>query len=119
MQQQRLQTTVAMLPSLVARHGDNAAAASTADALAQIAEIGLAPDIVIADFHLDGDDTGVLAMQRVRALWGAQIPAIVISADPAPEVAAEVRRMNADILPKPIEPRVLRALITWRGMAST
>ena len=108
------------LASVLERWGVSViAAASTADALAQIAEIGLAPDIVIADFHLDGDDTGVLAMQRVRALWGAQIPAIVISADPAPEVAAEVRRMNADILPKPIEPRVLRALITWRGMAST
>ncbi|WP_425403641.1 PAS-domain containing protein [Hwanghaeella sp.] len=95
-----------------------APALSTNEACAAIADLGLPPDIIIADYHLNGEDTGLRSIRELRSAWGANIPAVLVTADRSAELAATAREMGVDVLPKPVEPRKLRSLITWRGMAT-
>jgi signal transduction histidine kinase/CheY-like chemotaxis protein len=95
-----------------------APAASTAEACAAMSELGLPPDIIVADYHLEGVDTGLRSIRELRAAWGADIPAVLVTADRTKALAAETRAMGVDLLPKPVEPRKLRSLITWRSLAT-
>ena len=94
-----------------------APAPSTAEARAVMVELGLPPDIIIVDYHLEGADTGLRSIRELRAAWGADIPAVLVTADHTRTLAAQARAMGIDVLAKPVEPRKLRSLITWRGLA--
>jgi Na+/proline symporter/signal transduction histidine kinase len=84
---------------------DSLAAAGTLDA-------GDAPpDLAIADYHL-GDGTGVEAILRLRRHFGADIPALIVTADRTPEVRAEAERYGIAVQHKPVRPAALRAYIT-------
>ncbi|MGB1090796.1 MAG: response regulator, partial [Oceanobacter sp.] len=70
------------------------------------------PDIMLADYQLDNDDTGLDAMPLVQKKYGDNsIPGIIISADPRDSVANDARDMGFYFLRKPIRPAALRALI--------
>ncbi len=90
-------------------------AASTQKALENAAELGLPPDIIIADFHLDDGDTGLSTIKALRQMTGVAIPAVLVTADRSEEVRAEAEAMGVVILPKPVEPQKLRALIDGRN----
>ena len=69
------------------------------------------PDIVVADYHLDGNDRGVTAIAAVRTLLPA-IPALVVTADHSPQTAEAARAIRAMLLQKPISPGRLRASVS-------
>ena len=69
------------------------------------------PDIIVADYHLDGNDVGVTAIEAVRAIL-PEIPALVITADQSPETAEAVRAAGAMLLEKPVSPGRLRASVS-------
>jgi CheY-like chemotaxis protein len=69
------------------------------------------PDIVIADYHL-GDGTGIAAILHLRRQFGADIPALLITADRTPEVRSEAERYGIAVQHKPVRPAALRAYIT-------
>jgi CheY-like chemotaxis protein len=69
------------------------------------------PDIVVADYHLDGSDVGVAAIEAVRAILPA-IPALVVTADHSPQTAEAVRAAHAMLLQKPVSPGRLRASVS-------
>jgi two-component system, sensor histidine kinase len=69
------------------------------------------PDIMLADYHLDYGETGLSAVQRMRAVCGAGLPAIIITADHGADIAQRVRLADCDILRKPVRPAELRALM--------
>ncbi len=69
------------------------------------------PDIVIADYHLDGNDRGVAAIASVRSLIPS-IPAVVVTADHSEETAKAVRAAGALLLQKPVSPGKLRATVS-------
>lgn len=74
-----------------------------------------APDIVIADYHLDEGD-GLEAITRLRWRLGPNLHAVLLTADRSPEVRAEAQNKNAHVLHKPLKPAALRALLTqWRA----
>ncbi len=83
-------------------------------------ELDRPPDIVLADYHLDGGETGLAALAEVRRLSGADIPAVVITADRSTSVAADVQAAGGELLHKPVKPAELRALMAHllgpRGM---
>ncbi|MFZ1426000.1 MAG: hybrid sensor histidine kinase/response regulator [Geminicoccaceae bacterium] len=68
------------------------------------------PAAVIADYHLDGC-TGTGAIGMVRADFGPDIPAVVITADRMPEVQREVEALGVPMLNKPVRPAQLRSLL--------
>lgn len=69
------------------------------------------PDIVLADYHLDFGDSGLTAVQSLRAFYGAGLPAIIITADHSDAIADEVRLADGELLRKPVRPAELRALM--------
>ncbi len=80
------------------------------EALEAVEAEGRAPDMVLADYHLD-DGTG---LEAVSALWERtkrEIPAVIITADHSPELEREIRRRGLALLRKPLKPAQLRALM--------
>jgi Na+/proline symporter/signal transduction histidine kinase len=77
-------------------------------------EIGPAPNGLLVDYHLDRGN-GIAAIDRLRQRLGADLPAILITADRSPRVRAEARAQNIQVLHKPIKPAALRAMLAqWR-----
>jgi signal transduction histidine kinase len=75
------------------------------------AEEGGPPDIVLADYHLDGE-TGLEAIARLRRRHGGGTPAVLITADRSNEVRALAAGMDVPVIRKPVKPAALRAAIT-------
>ena len=69
------------------------------------------PDIVLADYHLDGGVTGIDAIQAVRAALGLSLPAVLVTADRTEEVRAAALGFDCLLLNKPVRPAALRAVM--------
>ncbi|MCO6382089.1 MAG: PAS-domain containing protein [Vannielia sp.] len=94
------------------------AARGTAEALEMVRDLGLAPDIVLADHQLDGADTGTEAIRALRAATGQQVPAIMITANRSPELAQTGVEQDFAVLPKPVDLSRLRPLMHWKARAA-
>jgi signal transduction histidine kinase len=94
------------------------AAQSTLEALALVQDIGMAPDIILADYHLNGSDTGVRSIQQVRDALGTQIPAIMITANHEDHVKDAGLANRFSVLTKPVNLSRLRSLIDWKTRLS-
>jgi Na+/proline symporter/signal transduction histidine kinase/CheY-like chemotaxis protein len=68
------------------------------------------PDIILADFHLDGG-TGLEALAVLRATTKVHAPVVVITADHSAEVQREIRAQGYALLRKPLKAAALRALM--------
>ena len=69
------------------------------------------PDLIIADYRLEGTVTGLDAISTLRRRWG-DLPAIIVTADHAAEVQQEIVAAGLHLLHKPVRPARLRSLIT-------
>jgi signal transduction histidine kinase/CheY-like chemotaxis protein len=79
-----------------------------------IAHRQLWPDGLLVDYHLDRGN-GIDAIAELRRHFGADLPAILITADRSPHVRDLARAHGIQVLNKPIRPAALRALLTqWR-----
>jgi len=89
---------------------------STPSALLAMKQMGLAPDIIIADYQLDGDDNGFIAIESLREKANKDIPAIMVTGNQNIELDLEheAERLDVEILRKPVPLRKLRALIGWK-----
>ncbi len=70
------------------------------------------PALLLVDYHLGEGITGVNVIEALRESAGAEIPAVILTADYTPEVAKIVREAGHVLLHKPIKPAALRALIS-------
>jgi signal transduction histidine kinase/CheY-like chemotaxis protein len=74
----------------------------------------VAPDGLLVDYHLD-EGNGIDAIAELRRRFGADLTAILITADRSPHVRDEARASAIQLLNKPLKPAALRALLTqWR-----
>ncbi|MBP7001120.1 hybrid sensor histidine kinase/response regulator [Amaricoccus sp.] len=90
-------------------------AGSIAEARAVVAA-GWEPDVVLTDFRLDGEETGVQAIEAVRRRLGRAAPALVVSAEGGPEIRALAAPFGAPLLEKPVgEGELRRALAALLG----
>lgn len=72
---------------------------------------GRAPHAIIADYHLD-DGTGIEAVIRLRQHFGADIPALLVTADRTPEVRGEAEGNSIAVMHKPVKPASMRAYLS-------
>jgi len=86
------------------------AAQGGAEALARLRDTAGEPDIILADYHLDGG-TGIEALAGLRAQGKGRAPVIVITADHSAEVQRAVRAHGYALLRKPLRAAALRALM--------
>ena len=69
------------------------------------------PDLLVVDYHLDDDRTGLEVYEGLRDRYG-EIPAILISADHGDTLRKAAARAGCALLHKPIRPLALKSLIT-------
>ncbi len=81
------------------------------DAVAGLLADARRPDLIIADFHLSGGKTGIETIEHVRAAFGAEIPAFLVSGDTSPERLQQSRASGYMLLHKPVSPMMLRSLL--------
>ena len=83
----------------------------------QTAQFDVEPcDLLLADFDLNGDESGVDCIARVRSLLGRDIPAIIMTGHSDGRVQAEIGSADIPILSKPTRPAELRAAILARKL---
>lgn len=72
-----------------------------------------APDLVISDYRLREQRTGIEAIATLRALLGDALPALLITGDTAPDRLREALASGIPLLHKPVAPSQLyRGLVT-------
>ena len=89
------------------RGWDCACVAVESIAEAKAAARACRPDIVISDYRLREHRTGVEAIAALRAEFGADLPALLITGDTAPERLREARASGVPLLHKPVSPSLL------------
>ncbi len=80
------------------------------EAIAQIRASARSPDIILADYHLDGE-TGIDTIGAVRREMKYDIPAVIITADRSREGQDLIRDEGFQLLRKPLRPAALRAVM--------
>jgi Na+/proline symporter/signal transduction histidine kinase len=89
-------------------------AADLKAALETVSDAKAVPNGLLVDYHLDSGN-GIDAIAALRWRFGADLPAILITADRSPAVREEARTRDIQVLNKPLKPAALRALIAqWR-----
>jgi CheY-like chemotaxis protein/anti-sigma regulatory factor (Ser/Thr protein kinase) len=66
-----------------------------------------APDVVISDYRLRDQRTGLEAIAALRAVLGQGLPALLITGDTAPDRLREALSSNIPLLHKPVSPSQL------------
>lgn len=89
-------------------------AADLNSALAELAATKPVLSGLLVDYHLD-EGNGIEAIGELRWRLGADLPAILITADRSPHVREDARKRDIQVLHKPVKPAALRALLAqWR-----
>lgn len=84
-------------------------AVDSADAALRALEEGhRPPDAVVADYRLRDERTGIEAIESLRARFGADLPALIVTGDTAPDRLREAAASDLALLHKPFQPEQLR-----------
>ncbi len=87
------------------------AAKSTEEALGLVADMGMSPDIILADHQLDGGELGTDAIVRLRQATDVPIPAILIAADRRCALRLAARKDDIAVMTKPLDIEQLKQVI--------
>lgn len=72
------------------------------------------PNLVISDYRLRNNVTGIEAIDKVKKSLGYPITAMVITGDTAPEEMMKIKESGFIVMHKPIKPAKLRLMITQK-----
>ena len=67
--------------------------------------------LILADYHLADEKTGVDAINQIRAMAKWDVPAVVITADQSEKVKKHIQENGNFLLHKPIKPLPLKTLL--------
>lgn len=84
------------------------------DVLAQVQALGRLPDLIVADYRLEGDQIGTDLIERLQREIDPEIPAILVTGSTTPERAEEAMCKGFDLLLKPVAPARLKRQIASR-----
>lgn len=73
---------------------------------------GQAPELILADFHLDHGVTGCEVVQQLREHFQQPLPAVIITADRSDQCRRALQQLGAPLLNKPVKPGKLRAVLS-------
>lgn len=68
---------------------------------------GRTPAVIVSDYRLAENRTGVDAARLVREQVGAMVPGVILTGDTGPELRAEAAKQGLGIVIKPVAPRLL------------
>lgn len=93
-------------------------ASSTEEAIEALDGGRWEPEIIIADQHLNGNDRGTTAITAIRLAVKWKVPAVVATANPSDKLWGMADEGLIEVMPKPIKPAQLRALVTHMRSSS-
>ncbi|MBS7663100.1 response regulator [Pseudomonas lalucatii] len=73
---------------------------------------GRAPELILADFHLDHGLTGCQVVRQLRERFASPIPAVIITADRSDQCRRDLQGLGMPLLNKPVKPGKLRAVLS-------
>ncbi|WP_290870520.1 hybrid sensor histidine kinase/response regulator [Aquabacterium sp.] len=87
---------------------------SVAQAQAWAASTETRPDLLIVDYRLPEQQTGIDAIRALRARFGRELPAIMVTGSTMTGHEEQARDDNFHVLIKPVVPTKLRAMIAFK-----
>ena len=103
-----MRTALAML--LRAWGMEVAEAAGVAEAVTAVCE-GTVPDVVLTDYRLDAQETGIHAIEAIRGDLGEPVPAAIVSAEGAEAIRRLADPLGVPVLGKPVAESELRRVL--------
>ena len=98
--------------TLLAKWRCEVVAAESCEAmLEKLVSVKRMPDLIVSDYRLKGQETGIEVIARLREEFNAQVPALLITGDTGMEQLREAEESGLHVLHKPLNPSRLRALI--------
>jgi signal transduction histidine kinase len=88
-------------------------AASILEASTVVRSRERAPDLIIADMHLNNGERGIEAIDKIREEVETPVPAFIVTADHSEMVTVEASAHGLEILRKPVKPAELRSLMAY------
>jgi signal transduction histidine kinase/CheY-like chemotaxis protein len=88
-------------------------AGSDDEALIRLADCDSPPDLIVSDYHLAGEKTGIEVIEGLRRALSAKIPAFLVSGDTSPDLLRQARDSGYHLLHKPVDPMTLRAMVSY------
>ena len=73
---------------------------------------GQAPELILADYHLDHGVVGCDVVRHLREHFQQVIPAVIITADRSDQCRRSLQQLEAPLLNKPVKPGKLRAVLS-------
>ena len=89
-------------------------AKSLGGARAAIEKYGQMPDLIVSDYHLGPDHSGIDVIRELRNFAGCTIPAILVTGDTSPRMADAELNANFDVFSKPVVAERFLACINRR-----
>ncbi len=87
------------------------AAVDVDDAIAQLKAQAQKPNVIISDYRLKENKTGVDAITTLHEQYGAEIPALLITGDMMQDRLIDMKKSNVQVLFKPVPPMKLRSFL--------
>ena len=85
-------------------------AVSGPKALEELRKTSRLPHLIISDYRLPEGMNGIKTISTIRSLYGAAIPAILLTGEAARECAHEAAAEDITLLQKPVSPSQLQAM---------
>ncbi|MBF0391329.1 MAG: response regulator [Alphaproteobacteria bacterium] len=76
-----------------------------------LSELERRPEIVVADYRLRDGHSGAEAIWRIRDLWGADVPGVVLTGDTGEAVRDDAAAHGLSVIYKPATPRQLAEIL--------
>ena len=80
--------------------------------IAQLIAENRAPDVILCDYQLAHNQSGLDAIERVRDEFASDIPSLIVTGDTAPEHLHELQARDIRVLHKPMQAEALLEEIT-------
>ncbi|MEL6125408.1 MAG: PAS-domain containing protein [Pseudomonadota bacterium] len=85
--------------------------ASEAEARDLLQEIEIAPDVILADYHLDNGALGTDVIRAIRDIYGP-LPACLLTANRSPYLRTACKREDIELICKPVDETRLRTYLS-------
>jgi len=88
-------------------------ASSGAEALSQLHTSGYVPDLIVSDYHLQTQQTGLDVIHAVQVQLDKVIPCVLITGDTTSESFEQLQACGYKWLRKPVKPAYLRKIMSY------
>ncbi|WP_455212411.1 ATP-binding response regulator [Kaarinaea lacus] len=97
---------------LFTKWGCNVFAASSLDtALSHVGSLINRLDLIVADYRLRHNTTGIQIIDKLESVLDRKIPAIIVTGDTSPQILQTILRSGRYVLHKPVAPQKLRQFV--------